>query len=52
MNITAEGEGPVASMMAKMGGVSTTTTIDSVDTAPLEDTLFQVPADYTVKERK
>ena len=52
MDIKAEGEGPVASMMAKMGGVSTTTTIDSVDTAPLEDTLFQVPADYTVKERK
>ena len=52
MNITAEGEGPLAAMMAKMGGVSTTTTIDSVDTAPLDDTLFQVPADYAVKERK
>lgn len=52
MDIKAEGEGPVAAMMAKMGGVSTTTTIDSVDTAPLDDALFQVPADYTLKERK
>ncbi len=52
MNITAQGDGPLAAMMAKMGGVSTTTTIDSVDTAPLDDALFQVPADYTTKERK
>ena len=52
MNITAQGEGPVASMMAKMGGVSTTTTIDSVDTAALDDALFQVPADYAIRERK
>lgn len=52
MDIKAEGDGPVAAMMAKMGGVSTTTTIDSVDTAPLDDALFQVPADYALKERK
>jgi hypothetical protein len=52
MDIKAEGEGPIAAMMAKMGGVSTTTTIDSVDTAPLDDALFQVPAGYTPKERK
>jgi len=52
MDIKAEGDGPIAAMMAKMGGVSTTTTIDSVDTAPLDDALFQVPADYTLKERK
>jgi hypothetical protein len=52
MDIKAEGDGPVAAMMARMGGVSTTTTIDSVDTAPLDDALFQVPADYKLKERK
>lgn len=52
VDITAEGDGPVAAMVARMGGVSSTTTIDSVDTAPLDDSLFQVPADYTVKERK
>jgi hypothetical protein len=52
MDIKAEGEGPIAEMMGKRGGVSTTTTIDSVDTAPLDEALFQVPADYTPKERK
>ncbi len=52
MDIKVEGDGPIAAMMAKMGGVTTTTTIDAVDTAPLADTLFQVPADYTLKERK
>jgi len=52
MDIKADGEGPIAAMMAKMGGVSTTTIIDSVDTAPLDDALFQVPADYTPKVRK
>jgi len=52
MDIEVEGDGPIAAMMAKVGGVSTTTTIDSVETAPLDDALFQVPADYTLKERK
>jgi hypothetical protein len=52
MDIKATGEGPVAAMMAKMGGVSTTTTIDSVETGPIDDALFQVPPGYTVKERK
>lgn len=52
MDIEVEGDGPIAAMMAKVGGVSMTTTIDSVETAPLDDVLFQVPADYTLKERK
>jgi len=52
MDIKVEGDGPVAAMMARMGGVTTTTIIDSVETAPLDDALFQVPADYTLKERK
>jgi hypothetical protein len=52
MDIKVEGDGPIASMLAKVGGVSTSTVIDSVETAPLDDALFQVPADYTLKERK
>jgi hypothetical protein len=52
MDIAVEGDGPVAAMMAKVGGVSTTTTIDSVETGPLDDALFQVPAEYKLKERK
>lgn len=52
MDIKAQGDGPIAAAMAKMGGVSTTTTIDSVDTSPLDDSLFQVPPGYAIKERK
>jgi hypothetical protein len=50
MNIKAEGEGMIAAMMAKMGNISTTTTTDSVDTAPIADSVFQVPADYELKQ--
>jgi hypothetical protein len=49
MNIKAQGEGMMGSMMAKMGGMSTTTTTDSVEVGPLADDLFQPPADYKVK---
>jgi hypothetical protein len=52
MDITVEGDGPIAAMLAKVGGVSMNTTIDAVDTAPLDGALFQVPADYALKERK
>lgn len=45
------GEGPMAAMMSKMGNVQTTSVIDSVDTGALDDALFQVPADYKVKQR-
>jgi hypothetical protein len=51
MTLKASGDGPVAAMMAKMGTVTTTTVIDSVDTGALDDALFQVPPDYAVKQR-
>lgn len=50
MSMKATGDGPVAAMMSKMGAITTTTVIDSVDTGALADTLFQAPADYTVKQ--
>jgi hypothetical protein len=50
MNIKAQGEGMMGAMMAKMGNVSTTTTTDSVDTAPIADSLFQPPTDYKLKQ--
>jgi hypothetical protein len=52
MDIKVEGDGKIAAMLAKAGGVTTSTTIDAVDTAPLDDALFQVPPDYALKERK
>jgi hypothetical protein len=51
MDINAKGEGVVAAMMARMGGMSTTTTTDSVETGPLADDLFVPPADYALKQR-
>ena len=51
MSMQASGDGPVAAMMSKMGAVTTTTVIDSVEEGPLDDALFQVPAEYTLKTR-
>ncbi len=50
MNMKASGSGPMAAMMSKMGAVKTTTVIDSADTASLDDALFQMPADYKLKQ--
>jgi hypothetical protein len=50
-DIRIQGEGPMAALMAKMGGVKMTTTTESVETAPLADDLFAPPADYTLKPR-
>lgn len=51
MSMKASGEGPVAAMMSRMGAITTTTVIDSVDEAALDDALFQVPADFKLKQR-
>jgi hypothetical protein len=51
MNIKPEGGGAMGGLMAKVGGMQTTTTTDSVEVGPLSDELFQVPADYKVKQQ-
>jgi hypothetical protein len=51
MDIKAEGGGAMGSMMAKVGGMQTTTTTDSVETGALDDALFQVPADYEIEQQ-
>lgn len=51
-DIKSQGEGMMGSLMARMGGMSTTTTTESVDTAPLTDDLFQPPAEYELKQRQ
>lgn len=51
MSMTASGDGPVAAMMSKMGAIKTVTVIDSVEEGTLDDALFQVPPDYTLKTR-
>lgn len=52
MTIKMSGDGPMAGMMAKMGGISMTTTVQSVDTSALAADMFAVPAGYKVKEQK
>ncbi len=51
MNIKPEGGGAMGGLMAKVGGMQTTTTTDSVEVGPLADELFQVPADYKLKQQ-
>lgn len=46
------GDGPMAGMMAKMGGMSMTNTVESIDTSALAADLFAPPAGYKVKEQK
>ncbi|MBP7777430.1 MAG: hypothetical protein KA371_09900 [Acidobacteria bacterium] len=51
-DIKIEGSGPMAAIMAKMGGVSSSSTVTAVSDGPLADELFAVPAGYKLKERK
>jgi hypothetical protein len=51
-SIRMEGSGPMAGLMAKMGGMTATTSVTEVTDGPLEDALFTVPAGYSLKERK
>lgn len=52
MNIKLGGDGPMAGMLAKMGNVTTTTTVTSIETTPLADDMFAPPAGYKLKEQK
>jgi hypothetical protein len=52
MNIKMSGEGQMAAMFEKIGNMSTTTTVTSVETGTLAADLFAVPAGYKLKEQK
>jgi hypothetical protein len=52
MDIKMGGDGPMAGLMAKMGGMSMTQTVQTVETGALADTLFAPPADYKLNPRK
>ncbi len=51
MDIKPEGGGAMGGLMAKVGSMQTTTNTDLVETGPLADDLFQVPADYKIKQQ-
>jgi hypothetical protein len=51
-SVKMDGSGPMAGLMAKMGGVSMNTTVTDVSVGALADDLFAVPAGYKLKERR
>ena len=52
MSISITGEGPMAAVMARMGAMSMTSTVKSVDTTALDDALFAPPAGYKLVPKK
>jgi len=52
MNIKMGGDGPMAAMMAKMGGMSMTSSVQSVETETLSADLFAPPAGYKINVKK
>lgn len=52
MTITVSGEGPMAALMAKMSGMQMTSTVQSVETTALDDSLFAPPAGYKIVPKK
>ncbi len=51
MNVKFEGSGPMAGMMAKVGGSSVTTEVVSISTEPIADAIFEIPAGYKINKR-
>jgi hypothetical protein len=47
--VTMEGTGPVAGMMAQMGGMTMTTKVTAITTDPIPDSTFALPEGYTKK---
>ena len=52
MSIKMAGDGPMAGLMAKMGNISTTSTMTAIEAAPLPDDLFLPPAGYKLSPKK
>jgi hypothetical protein len=52
MNVKMAGDGPMAAMMSRMGNITTTQTVQSVETGTLPAELFAPPAGYKIKEQR
>jgi hypothetical protein len=52
MQIKMSGSGAMAAVFSKMGSMTMTTTVDSVETAALADDLFAPPAAYKLNQKK
>jgi hypothetical protein len=51
MTVKFEGSGPMAGMMAKVGGSKLTTEVVSIATDSIADSVFEIPAGYTINKR-
>jgi hypothetical protein len=51
VQVKMSGSGPMAAVMARMGGASFTTVVDAVETATLSDDLFVPPAGYKLQPK-
>jgi hypothetical protein len=52
LQVKMSGSGPMAAIMSKMGNVTMTSTVDSVEVGPLADDLFAPPAGYKLNPKK
>ena len=52
IQIKLGGGGPNGGLLAKMGNVTMTTTIDSVEVGPVADDMFTPPAGYKLNAKK
>jgi hypothetical protein len=52
VEIKMSGSGPMAGLLARLGNISMTSTVESVDAASLADDLFAPPAGYKLNPKK
>ena len=52
VDIKMSGSGPMGGLLARMGNISMTSTVESVDTHSLADDLFAPPAGYKLNPKK
>ena len=52
MSIKMSGDGPMAGMMAKMGNITSTSTVESIETSAVAAEMFAPPAGYKLNQKK
>jgi hypothetical protein len=52
MNIKMSGSGPMGGLMGRMGNLTITNTVDSIDTGALADAMFAPPPDFKLNIKK
>jgi hypothetical protein len=52
MNASGGGGNPLGGLLSRIGNISATSTVQSVETGPLDDALFMPPAGYKLNARK